>query len=865
MLRTILLSSYIFVGLLAPFRADAFIPTSAVYNAGSTVLSLDWEAQGRFIAIGNTSPNTAGELHVVAWRSNSLSRSNAFSLTNISFNAVRWHTTQPWLAVGTANYPGGADLMVYNVHTNTGRFTLTNHVEIGAAVSALAWNPRFPNILAVGTEHADREVMILTYNGGSIVTTAVHNISGSRQVQRGALAWHPNGTNLFVGLEYNISQPELVGFRLVGSTLTAYTNVAAYGINLSVSAVDVSSDGTLLAVGLDKLTPDPNSLRLYRVNPLTGAIAPVTGAVAAVNRNVTGVHWSRPGKLLAVSVAGGLANQEEVRIYQWDDRSDSITHLAGNFINNSLVSGATTFRWAPGNQYLASGDTFGANQLKTYRFTVADLSISKTGTPFVVRPGSNLVYSLTVSNRGPDAATSAVLVDQLPPENLLTFVSASTNFAWTHDLGELRFDLGTIPSGGVARVTITAVVDVAAMYVVTNRAYVTSAIPDMVIADNFVTVTNLIDFDGDGVPDIDDNCPTVFNPGQEDFDDDGVGDVCDNCPGRYNPDQLDTNGDGVGDVCEDDRADLALSMTGLPLNVAPGSNLVYRYWVTNQGPHAAVQVVLESFPPSNEFFYVDAVSSTRGTCVYTNGMITCAIGNLLSGQVARVTVTARLDVAYFQKIMTNSASVDSLIADDLLTNNYAAVTNFLDSDGDGVADLFDNCPQTFNPDQLDSDGDGIGDACDNCPFVYNPDQADFDSDGVGDVCDPDIDGDGLPNDWEILHGFNPFSNSILEWETHLDTDGDGYTNLEEYIAGTDPRDASSFPQVTAIERSAGMVISWNALTGRYYDVRFSTNLVTGPWNMLMGGIPATGPVVTVTDTNIFPFRAYRYRVYLDPP
>lgn len=37
--------------------------------------------------------------------------------------------------------------------------------------------------------------------------------------------------------------------------------------------------------------------------------------------------------------------------------------------------------------------------------------------------------------------------------------------------------------------------------------------------------------------------------------------------------------------------------------------------------------------------------------------------------------------------------------------------NPLDEDGDGVSDLFDNCPGTYNPDQIDSDGDGLGDAC----------------------------------------------------------------------------------------------------------------------------------------------------------
>lgn len=38
-----------------------------------------------------------------------------------------------------------------------------------------------------------------------------------------------------------------------------------------------------------------------------------------------------------------------------------------------------------------------------------------------------------------------------------------------------------------------------------------------------------------------------------------------------------------------------------------------------------------------------------------------------------------------------------------------------DSDNDGVPDYFDNCINTFNPDQHDLDGDGYGDVCDPSP------------------------------------------------------------------------------------------------------------------------------------------------------
>jgi hypothetical protein len=50
----------------------------------------------------------------------------------------------------------------------------------------------------------------------------------------------------------------------------------------------------------------------------------------------------------------------------------------------------------------------------------------------------------------------------------------------------------------------------------------------------------------------------------------------------------------------------------------------------------------------------------------------------------------------------------------------------------------------------------------------------------GPIC-VDWDGDGMPDDWEITRGLNPWVN-----DADIDSDGDGLTNIEEYERGTDP-------------------------------------------------------------------------------
>jgi hypothetical protein len=93
----------------------------------------------------------------------------------------------------------------------------------------------------------------------------------------------------------------------------------------------------------------------------------------------------------------------------------------------------------------------------------------------------------------------------------------------------------------------------------------------------------------------------------------------------------------------------------------------------------------------------------------------------------------------------------------------------------------------------DSDGDGIDDDQDNCPNTWNPNQANNDNDSMGDVCDSDDDNDGMPDAWENQHGLNPFVH-----DSSGDADNDGYSNYKEYRSGSDPNDPNSVPTTKAM-------------------------------------------------------------------
>jgi hypothetical protein len=104
----------------------------------------------------------------------------------------------------------------------------------------------------------------------------------------------------------------------------------------------------------------------------------------------------------------------------------------------------------------------------------------------------------------------------------------------------------------------------------------------------------------------------------------------------------------------------------------------------------------------------------------------------------------------------------------------------------------------------------------------------------------DVDGDGVPDGWEMSHGTDP-----LVPDADQDPDGDTLDNRSEWIAGTDPQDAASSLQLRAEAAGAGMVrLSFEAMAGRSYT------LLSAPVTDASIWFPVTNVTATATQRTV---------------
>lgn len=279
------------------------------------------------------------------------------------------------------------------------------------------------------------------------------------------------------------------------------------------------------------------------------------------------------GGTFSCSEAGGTVTCTAASFAAGAADTITITLLApangGTISNTASISSATP-------------DPNTANNSATAVTTVtasSDLAITKTDSPDPVTVGSNVTYTIGVTNNGPSTATNVVVSDNVPPAT--SFVSASASQGTCSFSGGLvTCNLGTVFSAGTA--TVTMVVTTSTSGTLSNTATVSATEPDPNTANNMATAT------------------TTVNAAS---------------------------------------ADLSITKTDAVDPVVAGDNVSYNLNVGNAGPQPATNVTVTDTLPSGVTFL--AATPSQGSCVESGGVVTCSLGSLAVSGTASINIAVK--------------------------------------------------------------------------------------------------------------------------------------------------------------------------------------------------------------------------------
>lgn len=263
----------------------------------------------------------------------------------------------------------------------------------------------------------------------------------------------------------------------------------------------------------------------------------------------------------------------------------------------------------------------------------ADLSLTRTANPDPALRGQDLTYTITVTNNGPDTATSLLLTETLPAE--ATFVSFNVPAGWTAGGGPKTGNLTrgvplTASASGMASGSASV------FTVVVNVPF--SAPEGTVVIGNSAISSSTFD------PNTSNNSVETQTP-----------------------------------VAARPQTNLLLDKTASPSTVTPGSTITYTLTSTNIGSANAPGLSIADATPAGTKF-VSAQASTGGAIVAPpqngTGAITCTwAGDTAPGESRTLTVVVSVDASVEDGTnIVNSATTTSLAFDTDVSNNSDTAT-----------------------------------------------------------------------------------------------------------------------------------------------------------------------------------------------
>lgn len=125
---------------------------------------------------------------------------------------------------------------------------------------------------------------------------------------------------------------------------------------------------------------------------------------------------------------------------------------------------------------------------------------------------------------------------------------------------------------------------------------------------------------------------------------------------------------------------------------------------------------------------------------------------------------------------------------------------------------------------------------------------------------PDSDYDGMPDSWELTYF------GTLDRDGTGDYDGDGVSDLDEYLAGTNPTNNQSVLEVLTVRGngSSQPEILWAAVPGRSYRVQYKDDFNVAGWSDLAGDVVANSSTGMRVDNSGTAGAKRFYRVLILP-